>query len=222
MDCVTLWAASDAMVFNFLIVEYIVLKIVLTGGIGSGKTTVAKLFADLGTIIIDADQVARNCVEKNSPLLKKIQKKYGKEILTLQGELNRKSLREIIFNHPTDKKWLEDLLHPVILQEMTNQMQNAKSSYVIVVIPLYFETQSNISFDRILVVHTDLNERIKRIMKRDHCSEEMAKKIISQQFDEEKRLKRANEIILNHGNSSQLKKRVAELHAFYSDLAKNK
>ena len=113
----------------------------LTGGIGSGKTTIANLFADLGVPLVDADVVAREVVAKDSPLLSKIVEHFGAQILTEQGELNRVALRERVFSHDEDKLWLNNLLHPAIRERMKQQLAEQTATYTLFVVPLLIENK---------------------------------------------------------------------------------
>src|SRR3990167_8125346 len=128
------------------------LRIGLTGGVGSGKSTVAKLFAELHIPIIDADQIAHEITEKDTPIFKKLVRHFGPSILDKAGLLNRKKLRDIIFEKREERRWLENLLHPDIIQRMQARSQKTKAPYVILVIPLLAETKSVDLVDRVLVV----------------------------------------------------------------------
>lgn len=196
------------------------LKIGLTGGIGSGKSTVAKYFAELGVAIIDADKIARELVATGTPALTKIVKHFGNKILTSRGELDRKCLRKLIFSNPKQKQWLEKLLHPLIYHEMENQLQQVKSPYCILVIPLLVETQQEKLVDRILVVDASQEQQINRTMKKNKISEKEVKTIIATQANREQRLASADDIIYNDNSLTKLKQQVQQLHQKYLILSK--
>ncbi len=191
----------------------------LTGGIGSGKSTIAHLFAALGVPIIDADIVARGVVAVGSPALEKITQHFGKAILLPSGELNRPLLRERIFHHSEEKEWLNALLHPLIRQECLEQMCKLKKPYALLVAPLLIESQLHILCQSILVVDVTEEMQLLRTCKRDNQSQELIKKIIDSQIKRTERLKWANEIIENNANIEQnfcqLAKKVRDLHHYY-------
>ncbi|MBU0455376.1 MAG: dephospho-CoA kinase [Gammaproteobacteria bacterium] len=189
----------------------------LTGGIGCGKTTVAKLFREHDITIIDADQIAREVVAAGSPALKKIEEKFGPEILQKDGSLDRQKLRDIIFNDDRAKKWLESLLHPLIRKQMLQRGKAAKSPYVIFMIPLLIESLEAYSFlDRILVIDAPLELQIQRVKERDQTSRETIQKIIRTQVSRAERLKRADDVIDNSKDLKHLKHQVDQLHTKYS------
>ncbi len=196
------------------------LKIGLTGGIGSGKSTVAKYFAELGVAIIDADKIARELVAKDTHTLTKIVKHFGSKILTGRGELDRTYLRKLIFSNPKQKQWLEKLLHPLIFHFMVNQLQQIKSPYCILVIPLLLETQQEKLVDRILVVDAPQEQQINRTMKKNKMSEKEVKAIIVTQANREQRLASADDIIYNDNSLTKLKQQVQQLHQKYLILSK--
>ncbi|MGD9152783.1 MAG: dephospho-CoA kinase [Gammaproteobacteria bacterium] len=190
----------------------------LTGGIGSGKSTVAKLFAKLNIDIVDADEIAREIVQPPSELLNKIVIKFGEKFLHGDGSLNRTKMREIIFNDLSAKKWLENLLHPVIYQHMYRQILAVKSPYCIVIIPLLIESHIPYPIDRILVVDSTEEQQIKRIMQRDHASEQAVKDIIKTQATRAERLKIADDVIENTKDEKYLQEQVEILHKLYSRI----
>jgi len=128
------------------------LAIGLTGGIGSGKTAVSNLFQQLGANVIDADEIARALVSKGTPLLEDIRQHFGDDILDPEGNLNRRALRETVFNDTTARQWLESLLHPAVRQTIMEQLQHSTAPYTLVVIPLLVESGSYPFLDRIAVV----------------------------------------------------------------------
>jgi dephospho-CoA kinase len=190
----------------------------LTGGIGSGKSEVAKLFAALDIDVVDLDQIAREIVQVGSELLNKIATKFGAKILNQDGSLNRAEMRKLIFTDLHAKLWLERLLHPVIYQQMYQQILATKSIYCVVIIPLLIESHMPYPIDRILVVDATKEQQIKRIVQRDQVSEQEVKSVIAAQATREARLKVADDVIENTKDEKYLQEQVAALHKLYSSL----
>ena len=189
----------------------------LTGGIGSGKSLIANLFAELGVPIVDAGVVARTVVEKGSPLLAKIADHFGESVLNEKGELNRAYLRSYIFAHPTEKEWLNNLLHPAIRTEMLAQIQAVEAPYLLLVVPLLIENQLTTLCDRVLVVDVPMEVQIARTTERDGSALETVKQT---------RLQYADDVIENAlplaQNLVNLKAQVLQLHQRYLSLAAQK
>ncbi|WP_312626152.1 dephospho-CoA kinase [Scandinavium sp.] len=196
-----------------------VYTVALTGGIGSGKSTVAAAFANLGTDIVDADIIARQVVEPGSPALATIVSRYGAETLMADGTLNRRQLRERIFAHADEKIWLNALLHPLIQQETQRQMKQATSPYVLWVVPLLVENHLWQKANRVLVVDVSEETQLLRTTQRDHVTEAHAKQIIAAQATREQRLAVADDVIDNNGAPDAIALDVARLHAHYLELA---
>lgn len=198
----------------------------LTGGIGSGKTLIANLFAELGVPLVDADVVAREVVEKGSPLLMQIASHFGDEILTAEGELNRAALREKVFANAEEKAWLNNLLHPAIRQAMLAQIAQIQAPYLLFVVPLLIENGLTEFCDRILVVDVSPNMQFERAIARDQSRAETIQAIIAAQVSREERLAVADDVIENDlplaQNLLHLKAQVAQLHQHYLALAKEK
>ena len=198
----------------------------LTGGIGSGKSTIANLFALLDVPIIDADVVAREVVEKGSPLLTKIVEHFGQHILDKQGNLDRTALRQIVFHSEQEKKWLNQLLHPAIRAEMLRQLEAVSAPYVLWVVPLLIENKLSELCDRVLVVDVLPDIQLERAIKRDESKAETIQNIIASQVDRQTRLNYADDVIENNlpleENAINLAHQVAKLHHCYLDLAKQK
>ena len=190
----------------------------LTGGIGSGKSEVAKLFASLEVDIVDLDQIAREIVHPGSESLNKITEKFGTKILNQDRSLNRTKMRKLIFTDLHAKQWLEKLLHPVIYQEMYHQILATKSIYCIVIIPLLIESHLPYPINRILVVDATEEQQIKRIMRRDEAGEQEVKDIIVTQATRAARLKIADDIIDNTRDEKYLQEQVVALHKLYSGM----
>jgi dephospho-CoA kinase len=194
----------------------------LTGGIGSGKTTVANIFADLGVDIIDADIAARKVVIPQSNALEQISNHFGSQFIQADGSLNRPLLRSQIFNHEKDKLWLNNLLHPLIRQTMLDEIQQSQSSYCLLVAPLLIENNLQSLVDRILVIDINEEEQIKRAIIRDPSSQEEIIKIIASQVPRQERLKFADDIIDNSKSDlSIIKNIVLKLDKKYHGLVKN-
>jgi dephospho-CoA kinase len=194
------------------------LSIGLTGGIGSGKSTVADLFAKLGIDIIDTDLIARSVVEPGTKALRDIAAHFGKEVLNSDQTLNRKMLAKKIFNNLEEKSWLEKLLHPLINEEVLAAKAKVKSPYCIIVIPLLIETLPNPTIDRILVVDSPQSLQISRTVARDQRSESEITAIIDTQAAPEERLKAADDLIINDRGLAELTEAVLHLHHQYLKL----
>ncbi|EKD91872.1 MAG: dephospho-CoA kinase [uncultured bacterium] len=194
-------------------------KIGLTGGIASGKSTVATMFEAFNVPIIDADKISHALTQPNTLLFQKILKHFGDDILKQDGYLNRQKLREIIFHHATEKNWLENCLHPEIRKEMLEKIKAVKYPYCICVIPLLIES-NNIDFiNRILVVESSTQMQIERAKTRDHITEEAVNVIIQSQASIAQRRKMAHDIIVNNNDLNFLKNEVLKLHCLYLKLA---
>ncbi|WP_039057438.1 dephospho-CoA kinase [Enterobacter sp. Bisph1] len=193
--------------------------VALTGGIGSGKSTVANAFAAQGINIVDADIIARQVVEPGTDALRAIAGHFGADILLADGSLNRRLLRERIFASPADKAWLNGLLHPLIQQLTQRQIAQATSPYVLWVVPLLVENQLYDRADRVLVIDVPVETQIARTMQRDGVSREQAEKILAAQATREARLAIADDVIDNNGAPDAIASDVARLHAAYLDYA---
>ena len=189
----------------------------VTGGIGSGKTAVTDFFASKGITIVDADLAARVVVEPGKPALNEIEKRFGNGIL-INGHLDRRQLRSIIFDNQNERQWLEQLLHPLIRDQILLELSEADSSYAILVSPLMLETDQHELTDRILVVDIPEPIQVERAMKRDDMDEEQTHKIINSQMPREKRLEWADDVIDNSGTLEQLHQSLEKLHQKYLSL----
>lgn len=191
----------------------------LTGGIGAGKSTVSRLFSELGITVIDADHVARQVVEPDTFAYAAILSHYGSAILDKAGYLDRRRLRTIIFASNDEKFWLENLLHPLIRHRMQQEASRATSPYVIFSIPLLLESAPNPLIKRILVVDVPVTAQLERTMQRDQLSKAEVSAIIEQQISREQRLKWADDIIDNTVDQASLLAQVKQLHEKYLRLA---
>ena len=194
------------------------IKIGLTGGIGSGKSTVTKYFSRLGVPIIDADEISHELIKPNSPLYKKIIKYFGNEILSKNKQIVRKKLRGLVFSNKNKRLWLENLIHPCIRKQINNNIKLLKTPYCIVTVPLLFETKFPPKIDRVLVIDCPKNMQIHRVCKRNQCSINHAKAIIDAQINRKERLLHANDIIYNTKSLLELKKMVKRMHEHYLSL----
>lgn len=194
--------------------------VAITGGIGSGKTTIANQFAALGIEVVDADVIAREVVEPGTPALAAIVSHFGSDILNAQGELDRRALRERIFNHNEEKSWLNALLHPLIRHEMLRQCAAASSPYCLLVVPLLVENKLTGLADRVLVIDVDEATQIKRTCRRDGVSRAQAEAILASQASRAERLAAADDVLDNQsGTSETIQARILALHETYLAFA---
>ena len=191
----------------------------LTGGIGSGKSTVADLFAGLDVPIIDMDQIARQVVEPGQPALLQITQTFGNELIDAEGKLKRQQLSQIIFDSEEKRHQLEAILHPIIREETERQLAQLEAPYCIVVIPLLLESYQRSLVNRILVVDAPEDIQIARTMQRDGISAKQAEKILASQVDRQSRLNAADDIINNSGELGALRHQVNKLDQAYRLLA---
>jgi dephospho-CoA kinase len=195
------------------------LKVGLTGGIGCGKTTVARVFAQLNIPVIDADEIAHRLVAIGQPALSQIQQEFGADILNPDGSLNRKKLRELIFSDLKQKHKLESILHPLVYQAIQAELKQLNAPYCIICIPLLFETNMCHFVDRILVVDCSVETQIERVRCRDHLTVERIQSIINSQASRAFRKKNANDLIENSGTNDKLAEQVKKLHNLYLSLS---
>ena len=194
--------------------------VAITGGIGSGKTTVANQFAALGIEVVDADLIAREVVEPGTPALTAIASHFGPGILDEQGRLDRRALRERIFSDPAAKSWLNALLHPIIRSEMLRQCAAANSPYCLLVVPLLVENRLTGLADRVLVIDVDEAIQIERTCRRDGVSREQAQAILASQASRSERLAMADDVLDNQsGTTETIRERILALHETYLAFA---
>ena len=188
----------------------------LTGGIASGKTRISNLFAGLGVPVIDTDVISRKLLEPGELAYRQVCAHFGSDILDADDRIDRARLRKIVFNDPDEKSWLETMLHPLIYQRSHEAVrEHSRASYVLVVIPLLFETNFQSLVDRILVVDCPQEVQVERLVERDDIDEDLARKMISQQLGNAARLARAHDVIDNRSNDSDLRSQVESLHESY-------
>ena len=187
----------------------------LTGGIGSGKSVASDKFKSLGITIVDADVASRTVVEPGKPALKEIEDHFGSGIITAEGKLDRNNLREIIATDPEERKWLESVTHPKIGEQITKEISESTSVYTLFVAPLLLETNSQEMCSRVVVVDVPKDVQIRRTAKRDKVSPNQVEKMVAAQMEREKRLEKADDVLLNNGTIEDLEKQVEELHKKY-------
>lgn len=197
-------------------------KIGLTGGIGSGKSTVASAFSNLGVTVLSADEISHELTEKSGIAYLEIVKQFGSEVLLADGELNRARLGDIVFNDSGLRARLEGVLHPLIMQTMHQRADATKTPYVVLDIPLLIGTQEQSRVDHILVVDCDRTTRVERIKKRNGWSEEKIEAVMSAQTSEQALLDAADDVIDNNTNFSAVESQVAKLHLKYRELSVKK
>jgi dephospho-CoA kinase len=193
----------------------------LTGGIGSGKSTAANFFTQLGVEIVDADSIAREVVAIGQASLNTIAEHFGDSILLADGSLNRPRLREIIFADATEKRWLEALLHPLIYSAAQNHLHAARGDYVIYMSPLIFESQQKNWCHRIVAVDISETLQLERARLRDNSTDEEIRRIINTQLSRAARLAAADDIIDNSGTPDDLQQHVRALHEQLLKMAAN-
>jgi len=192
----------------------------LTGGIGSGKTTIANMFAEFGIDLIDADIIARQVVAKNSPALNAIAQHFGTSILLNDGMLDRAKLRTEIFADEQKKQWLNQLLHPLIRQHILAKIDTATSQYCLLVAPLLIENKLNEYVNRVLVIDVSESCQIERTTLRDSNNAQQVQNIINSQLARAKRLAVADDVIDNNTNDlQQVQQQVKLLHQQYLKLS---
>ncbi len=187
----------------------------LTGGIGSGKSTISCMFEKLGAEVVDADKISHSIVSKNKPLYKEIVKHFGSDILDEKKELNRPALRNIIFNDSKEKAWLEALMHPAIKSTILEIIKKSQKPYIILSVPLLLESGNYDFVDRVLVIDVPESVQLERIGKRDNISRELAQSIIKSQMSRSERNKRADDIIVNDAPIEDISKLVKQLDGKY-------
>lgn len=187
----------------------------LTGGIGSGKSAASQWFEHQDIDVVDADVVAREVVQPGQPALEKIAQHFGDWVLQADGQLDRRALRDYVFQHPEARQQLEAITHPIIRQSILSQLQQAQSAYVILVSPLLFETGQDRMTHRNLLVDVSEATQLKRASQRDAQSTEQIQKIIATQMPRSEKLKRADDVVHNEGTLDELYQQLMRLHTDY-------
>lgn len=194
----------------------------MTGGIASGKTTVANMFADLGVAIIDTDIIAREVVAPGQPALEEIAARFGSGVIDAAGKLDRRELRRLIFADDQARADLEAILHPRIGAETRRQADTAGGPYQIIVVPLLVGSPLREFVDRVLVVDCSEDLQIQRLLARDAESVEQARRILAAQSSRAERLAIADIVIENDGRLHDTRQRVQELDQAFRELADNR
>lgn len=197
------------------------LRVGLTGGIASGKSTVCAIFAELGATIVDADDIARAVCQPGQPAYQQIVAHFGNKVLFDNGQLNRQALRDIIFNDDKARQALEAIIHPLVRQQLAIQLQQNSAVLAIVAVPLLIEANMQDLFDRILLVTANRATQLKRLLSRDKISPALAEQMIAAQIDDQQRLHYADDIIDNNGGVELLTSQIAKLMKNYQQLAAN-
>ena len=197
------------------------LVIGVTGGIGSGKTAATDHFQSLGITVVDADLASRVIMEPGREALIKVEEHFGSNVITADGCLDRRALREIVFNNPEERKWLEQLTHPLIGQEILSQIQASQSTYTILASPLLLESGQSRLTQRILLIDVPEELQVQRTVSRDQTSEEGVKAIMNAQMSRTERHQRVDDIILNDQDLAHLHREVEKYHQQYLQLAEN-
>jgi dephospho-CoA kinase len=199
------------------------LRIGLTGGIASGKSTVSQRFVELGVPVIDADLASRAVVAPGSPGLAQVVARFGTGILNAGGELDRRALRDLIFNDPKSRNALDGILHPLIRDHMERQASAAEGPYLVMAIPLLVEGgRAHERVDRVLVVDVDESHQLQRVQSRDGSSPEQARAILASQASRAARLAAADDVLPNSSTVADLRQAVDRLHQRYLQLAQTR
>lgn len=194
------------------------LRVGLTGGIGSGKSTVAALFARHGAPIVDTDEIAHELLAPGQTAHAGIVAAFGREILDTHGNIDRAQLRHRVFAEPAERKRLEAILHPRIRAETVRRLEGLRAPYCLVVVPLLIEAGFTDLVDRVLVVDADDTLRIQRTKTRSGLGEAEIRRIMASQASRQERLQKADDVITNNSDLAHLEREVARLHGVYSAL----
>jgi dephospho-CoA kinase len=197
------------------------LRIGLTGGIASGKSTVTQRFAELGVPVIDADVASRHVVEPGEPGLEQVVRRFGPGVLDANGNLDRRALRAVIFSDAAARLALDAILHPLIRADMEHQAATATGPYLVMAIPLLVEGGRARDLNRVLVVDVDEAVQLERVRARDGSSEDQARAILASQASREARLAAADDVLLNAGSVADLRQAVDRLHEQYLRLSRS-
>jgi dephospho-CoA kinase len=194
-------------------------RVVLTGGIASGKSAVANEFVSLGIPVFDTDQIYHDLIEPGMPTLARIVALFGSDILGADGRMDRRKMRERVFSNPTERKKLEAITHPAVREELIQRSAVAQGPYQIHAIPLYVEGGAKGIYDRVLVVDCSEALQISRLLRREGMDEKQARKILEAQATRDQRLAVATDVIVNNGTLTELREQVLGLHERYQNLA---
>lgn len=191
----------------------------ITGGIGSGKSAASDYLARQGITVVDADRVSRRVVEPGQPALEQIRAHFGDRVIQADGTLDRRALRELVFDDPEQRRVLESITHPAILEEMRRQLADSRSPYTVLVSPLLLETDQYRMVDRVLLVDVPESVQVERTARRDEVPGDQVRRIMAAQMDREDRRRRADDIVTNDGTLEDLHRQLDELHRHYLEMA---
>ncbi len=198
-------------------------SIVLTGGIACGKTAISDNFKKLQVPVFDTDVISRELTGKDQPLLLKLKKTFGEDIISPSGELDRRALRLKVFGNEKALATLNMITHPAIMNELRRRIKECSAPYAISVIPLFFEGQNQDIADRVLVADVNEQTQLQRLIERDHIDEKTAMNMIASQVSRKYRRDHADDLIeTDHTTLDEIKEAVIKLHSFYLTLNKNK
>lgn len=193
----------------------------LTGGIGSGKSTAAKMFRSLGVTVISSDEISHQLLAPNQPAFNSVLEHFGNSILNTDRTLDRNAIRNIIFKTEKERHWLENLLHPLIKAEILKQSSLlSREPYLILEIPLLIEAGFEDIVDRVLVVDCPEALQLERVMKRDRSSFQVVKAMLNTQVSRDLRLAKAHDVIENTSDLNALRQQILDLHPLYIKLSK--
>ena len=193
----------------------------LTGGIGSGKTTISDLFAELGADIIDTDEIARELSRRGQPAVRQIERHFGPQVIANNGSLDRDRMRELVFSDPDARKALQRILHPLIRAEVKRRLAASRQPYALVVVPLLVESRGYEFADRVLVVDCSEEQQIARVMQRSGLPRDQVEAIMATQANRKERLAAADDVINNDGAIAALRSQVEKLHHRYLTLSES-
>ena len=188
----------------------------LTGGVAAGKSTATNFFIEKGIAVVDADTISRNLQLRGQEGYEKIVKKFSGDILDSNNEIDRKKIREIAFSNPENKKWLEDLMHPMIRDEVVKQLEAVESVWAIYSAPLW--SNKNI-FNRTLVIDAPKDIQLQRIIARDNCTKDVAEQVIAQQISSNERNCFATDLIVNDSSLKNFENKLEFYFELYNNLA---
>jgi dephospho-CoA kinase len=196
-------------------------RVGLTGGIGSGKSTVAALFEELGATIIDTDVISRQLTQPGGAAIPHLQAEFGTAYIDATGALNRDKMRHMVFGDPASKQRLEQILHPLILEQVHALADSSNTPYTLIVIPLLFETGEYKNWlHRTVTVDCSEEIQLERTLKRNGLSEQTVHAIMAQQLSRSQRLQLADDCIKNQGSLTELRQQIGQLNQRYLELAK--
>ncbi len=198
------------------------LRVALTGGIGSGKSTVARMFAAHGAPVVDADEIARRLVRRGQPAYREIVDAFGAEVLGADGEIDRQRLGGRIFMNTEDRRRLEAIVHPLVRSEIIERVPALQAPYCVIVVPLLVEAGMQDLADRILVVDCSEDRQITRVRERSGLSEDRIRRIIATQVSSPERRSVADDLIVNDTGLAHVQAQVDRLHALYRSLSRGK